>query len=90
MAQLYNPELDAMNGLYQDKIITFQELIGILQWEIEIGRLGILFEVSNLSSYQAEPREGRLDQIYHIFDYFKNNTNPTLYFYPQDPNIDPS
>ena len=50
----------------------------------------ILFEVSNLSSYQAAPREVHLEQIYHIFSFLKNRTNLTPYFDPQKTNIEPS
>ena len=50
----------------------------------------ILFEVSNLSSYQAALREVHLEQIYHIFSFLKNRTNLTPYFDPQKTNIEPS
>ena len=43
-----------------------------------------------LSSYQAAPREGHLDQIYHIFAYLKGRPKLTLYFDPSQPNLDPS
>ena len=44
-----SPELDS------DGIMMFQELIGMLRWAIEIGRVDILMEVSTLSAYQASP-----------------------------------
>ena len=89
MAQGYHPEQDDTNELEQDEITTFQELIVILRWAIEIVKVDILFEVSTLSIYQATPCEVHLEEIYHIFA-LKKNTNLTLYFEPQDPNIDPS
>ena len=36
MDQGYHTELDSMNILDQDKITTFQEIIRIIRWEIEI------------------------------------------------------
>ncbi len=42
-----------------------------------------------LSSYQAAPRQGHLDQLYHIFAYLKKKPKLTLYFDPQEPHIDP-
>ncbi len=81
-----SPELDSPG------ITTFQELIGILQWAaVEIGRVDILTEISSmLSSYQqAAPRQGHLDQLYHIFAYLKKKPKLTLYFDPQEPHIDP-
>ena len=41
MAQGYHLELDDTNELDQYKITTFQELIEIIRWAIEIGRLDI-------------------------------------------------
>ena len=45
----------------------YQELIGVLRWAIELGRVDILLEVSLLSSHLALPRVGHLEQVYHIF-----------------------
>ena len=82
------------DGLYpeidQDGMTNFKELIGILRWAVEIGRVDILTEISMLSSYQAPPREGHLEKIYHIFAFFKKKTKLTLYFDHQETNIDPS
>ena len=57
---------------------------------MEIGIVDILTEISMLSRYKASPREGRLEQIYHIFAFLKKKPNFTLYFYLQEPNIYPS
>ena len=90
MAQGYYPETDNSPELDEQGVTTFQELIGILRWAIEIGRVDILTEISMLSSYQASPREGHLQQIYHIFAFLKKKPKLTLYFDAQEPNIDPS
>jgi hypothetical protein len=90
IAQNYVPEQDVTEELNSDDITTFQELIGILRWAIEIGRVDILTEVSMLSSYQASPRQGHLEQLYHIFAYLKKKPKLTLYFDPSIPNTDPS
>ena len=37
----YTPELDATTELESDSITMYQELIGELRWEIEIGRVDI-------------------------------------------------
>jgi len=47
----------------------FQQLIGILRWAIELGRVDILTEVSCLSQHLAEPREGHLIAVYKKFKY---------------------
>jgi hypothetical protein len=58
----------------------YQELIGELRWAIEIGRVDILHEVSLLSSHQASPRRGHLEQLIHIFSFLKRKpkTNTLL------------
>ena len=52
--------------------------------------MDILTEVSILSAYQASPRQGHLDQVYHIFAYLKHKPKLTLYFDPDLPNLEPS
>ena len=89
MAQGYQPELDMSPELDENGITSFQELIGILRWAVEIGRVDILTELSMLSTYQACPRQGHMEQIHHIFSYLKNKPKLTLYFDPSEPNIDP-
>ena len=85
----YRPELDMSTELEINDITTFQELIGILRWAIELGRVDILTEVSMLSSYQASPREGHLEQVYHIFGFLKRKPKLSIYFNPELPKIDP-
>jgi hypothetical protein len=65
-----------------------QELIGVLRWATEIGRVDILLEVSLLSQYQASPREGHLEQLLHIFAFLKKHPKLTLYLSPEVPRID--
>ena len=56
MAMVYQPQIDSYPYLDQDGITTFQELIGIIRWAVEIKKVDILTEISMLSSYQAYPR----------------------------------
>lgn len=90
MTSDYLPELDGSEELSPNDVIFFQELIGILRWAIEIGRVDILTEVSLLSAYQASPRQGHLEQLLHIFAFLKKNPKLTLYFDPTEPVLDPS
>ena len=86
----YIPETDDSPKLGPDDITLFQECIGMLRWAVEIGRVDVLTEVSMLSSYQASPREGHLEQVIHIFAYLKKKPKLTLYFNPELPRVDPS
>ena len=45
--------------------------IGALRWEIELGRIDIMAEVSVLSQHQCQPREGHLAAFYRVFWYLK-------------------
>jgi len=65
----YRPEVDITPVLDEEMTNRFKQLIGILRWAIELGRIDILTEVSCLSQHLAEPREGRLEAIYKIFKY---------------------
>ena len=60
IASAYVPEFDFSEELRGDNITMFQELIGELQWAIEIGRVDTHTEVSMLLAYQASPRQGHL------------------------------
>jgi hypothetical protein len=43
-----------------------QELIGMLHWAVELGRIDIAMEVSMLSTHLGLPRSGHLQQVYHV------------------------
>ena len=58
----------------------YQELIGILQWAVEIGRFDILLEVSLLSSHLVLPIIEHLQAVYHICGYLKQVPKRKLYF----------
>jgi hypothetical protein len=88
MTSGYRPELDATPELSDSDVRYFQELIGVLRWAVELGRIDILTEVAMLSTYLALPRTGHLEQAYHIFGYLKVNPRKTLAFDPRHPKID--
>ena len=68
-----SPELDS------DELTLFQEIIGVLRWVTEIGRVDIFHEVSILSQFQASASEGHLQQAFNIFSYLKNNPRLTIH-----------
>ena len=69
----YRPEIDATNELDEKLTNRFQQLIGILRWAIELGRIDIYTEVSCLSQHLCCPREGHLLAVYKIFHYLQAN-----------------
>ena len=84
----YKPELDATPELKADGLKRYQELIGILRWGVEIGRVDILLEISLMSQHLVMPRLGQLEQLYHVFGYLKEHPKRKLAFDPQHPEVD--
>ena len=84
----YRPELDVIPELNATDAAYFMSLIGILRWIVELGRVDICLEVSMLSSHMALPREGHLEEVFHIFAYLSKYHNAEMVFDPSDPDID--
>ena len=68
----------------------YQSLIGILRWMVELGRADITAGVSMMASCMAMPRQGHLEQLFHIFAYLRNKHNSQMVFDLSDPNVDMS
>jgi hypothetical protein len=88
IASGYRPELDLTPLLRPDQANYYQNLIGILRWAIELGRIDIHVHVSMLSSFLTSPRQGHLEQVLHIFAYLKKYDRSTMVFDDTIPNID--
>jgi hypothetical protein len=85
----YKPEVDVTDELDQTMATRFMQLIGILHWAVEIGRIDIYLETSLLSQYQANPQFGHLEAAYHIFAYLKKHPDMgKLAYDPHAPDID--
>ena len=88
----YRPELDTSVECSPDQITLYQNIIGILRWIVELGRIDIAFEVSLLSRYLVQPRTGHLVQALHIVKYLDIHSKNDLAFDPavhdvEDPNL---
>ena len=73
LAQGYKPELDTTDLLDPKRANYYQNLIGVLRWAVELGRIDIHFHVAIMSKYLAAPRKGHLEQVFCIFAYLKRN-----------------
>jgi hypothetical protein len=75
-----------------DRLATtscYLQLIGIAQWAIELGHIDIHHKVSLLSQYQANPRVGHLEALYHVFVYMKSHLDiGHVAFDPKTPVVD--
>jgi len=89
-ASNYRPELDATPELDEQRAGYYASLTGVLRWCIELGRIDIIVEVGLLARFQACPREGHLDQLFHIFAYLKRYNRSSLVFDWTEPNLDES
>ena len=67
----YRPELEDSPFCNDELCNVYQNLIGVLRWTCELGRIDILHEVSLLSQYLVQPRIGHLQQVINIFHYLK-------------------
>ena len=86
----YRPEIDISDELDSEEAAYFQSLIGVLRWIVELGHIDICLEVSMLASHLALPREGHLNEVFHIFAYLKLNHNTEMVFDPSEPEINPN
>ena len=86
----YRPETDVSPGLPPLKAAYFQSLIGVLRWIVELGRVDITMEVSAMASMMAMPREGHLEQLFHMFAFLNVKHNSAMVFDPSVPDIDDS
>ena len=88
MAAGYRPKRDVSVELTSAGVQRYQELIGVLRWAAELGRVEILLETAMLSTYMALPRKGHLEQVYHVFGYLKTHYKGRLFFDPRHADID--
>ena len=57
---------------------------------VEVGRVDICCELSMMPSCLALPREGYLQQLFHIFSHLEKHHNTEMVFDPTTPDIDPN
>ena len=84
----YHPELDTSEVLNPKDASYYLSQIGILRWCVELGRIDIMTEVSELASFSAMPRQGHLDAVFHLYAYLKAKHNARMIFDPTYPDID--
>lgn len=78
----YRPELDVSPFCNAEQHNLYQGLVGMLRWLIELGRIDVLLETAQLSTYLAAPRIGHLHQAIHIFHYLHKHNSSWI---PMDP-----
>ena len=86
----YDPLMDLSAELGPIFLNYYQTQIGVLRWMVQLGRIGIITEVSMLASQLELPREGHLEAVFHIFVYLKGHHNAQVVFDPTYPTPDMS
>jgi hypothetical protein len=79
----YAPELDTTPELSAVDATFYQSQVGVLRWCVELGRVDIITEVSELASFLAMPRQGHLEAIFHLFNYLEKKHNARIVFDPR-------
>ena len=74
----YEPFMDVSPFLLPDKASYFQTIIGVMRWMVELGRIYISVEVSQISYFLAMPRQGHLVNALHIMSCLKVKHNSRL------------
>jgi hypothetical protein len=77
-----SPELDPIRANF------YQSQIGILLWCVELGRTDIITEVSMMCTHLCVPREGHLEDVFHVFVYMGLHHNARVVFDPTYPSVD--
>jgi len=67
----YKPELDNSLLCDHETALFYMQLIGILRWLCELGRIDICTEISMLSAYNACPRVNHFHAVLHVFAYLQ-------------------
>ena len=81
------PELDDGRELEPRDIALCQEMIRMLRWATESGRVDVLHEISILSQHQASPRENHVKQLLRIFSHLERKHKLTLLMDPDLPAV---
>jgi hypothetical protein len=88
LSSSYRPELDVSPLLNDEEANYYQQLIGILQWAVELGCIDIAFCVAILSKYLVQPRVRHLNELYHLFGYLKSHDRSRIVLDASRPTID--
>ena len=81
----YRPEVDTSDKCDNNGASQYSQLIGVLRWAVELGRIDIYTEVASLPQHLALPHIGHLEAVYHGFACLNKHEKSTIIFDPTDP-----
>ena len=85
---IYKQELDVFPECKLEMLLRLHQLIGVLWWAIELGRIDILMEVVMLSQYQANQRGEHQEGLYLLFHCLWKNPCKKTVFDTEEPDVD--
>ena len=84
----YRTETDDSTELKAYGLHYYQELIGVLRWIVELGRVEILLEKLVTPAHLTLPHIGHLEQVIHMLGYLKLHLKRNISFDVAHPSID--
>ena len=87
---IFVPEHDDCNELEPKDVTLHREMIGMLCWATELGRVDILRKISILSQCQASSRANHVKQLLWLPSHLENGHKSSLCMEPNLPTIDKS
>ena len=79
----YHLELHDTKLLDEDNIQLYQSYIGIIRWEIKLGRLDLYMDGGVMARFSAFPREGHMVAVLKTLAYCKKYIKLGLVFDPE-------
>ena len=67
----YRSETDTLPKLKAEGVTQYQEMFGVIRWAVDLGQVDILLYTALMSTHLAFPCRGLIEQIFHVFGYFK-------------------
>ena len=78
----YEPDMDTTPELDPEAASYYNSIIGMMRWMVELGRVDIHTEISQLSTFLAMPRMGHMAAAVHVMSYLKIKHNSRLVLDP--------
>ena len=66
-----HPEIDSSPLLGETQHRLYQQLVGMAEWAVQIGRFDIHYALTSLNRFSAAPRQGHLTRLIKIFGYLQ-------------------
>jgi len=66
-----HPELDQSPLLGEAQHRLYQQLVGMAEWAVQIGRFDIRYALTSLNRFSAAPRAGHLKRLIKVFGYLQ-------------------